>query len=125
VAMAHQVCVLTAFSEDRPRQSSTVVTSVNCLELSADGDFAWDVPWQGLKSLRENSHCVVRIVDTPELSHCQRTQSNPSNLWACTLVQKNASRHLHANIERFYLLKQTISAGDGFSRDRALAGSCR
>ena len=47
--MAHQICVLTAFSEDGPRQSSTVVASVNCLELLADGHFAWDVPWQGLK----------------------------------------------------------------------------
>jgi hypothetical protein len=25
------------------------VASVNCLELSADGHFAWDVRWQGLK----------------------------------------------------------------------------
>jgi hypothetical protein len=47
--MARQICVLTAFSEDRLRQSSTVVASVNCLELPADGHFAWDVRWQGLK----------------------------------------------------------------------------
>jgi hypothetical protein len=26
----------------------------NCSELHAAGHFAWDVPWQGLKSLREN-----------------------------------------------------------------------
>jgi hypothetical protein len=32
------------------------VASVNCLELPADGHFAWDVRWQGLKSLRENDH---------------------------------------------------------------------
>ena len=25
------------------------VASVNCLELPADGHFAWDVRWQGLK----------------------------------------------------------------------------
>jgi hypothetical protein len=37
VAMAHQICVVTAFSEGRLRQSSTVVASVNCLELPADG----------------------------------------------------------------------------------------
>jgi hypothetical protein len=43
------VCVLTAFSEDRLRQSSTAVASVNCLELPADGHFAWDVRWQGLE----------------------------------------------------------------------------
>jgi hypothetical protein len=49
VAMAHQICVVTAFSEGRLRQSSTVVASVNCLELPADGHFAWDLPWQGLK----------------------------------------------------------------------------
>ena len=53
--MARQVCVLTAFSEDRLRQSSTVVACVNCLELSADGHYAWDLPWQGLKRLRKNS----------------------------------------------------------------------
>ena len=47
--MAHQICVLTAFSEDRLGQSSTVVASVNCLETTADGHFAWDVRWQGLK----------------------------------------------------------------------------
>jgi hypothetical protein len=47
--MAHQICVLTAFSEDRLRQSSTVVASVKCLEFAADGHFAWDVAWQGLK----------------------------------------------------------------------------
>ena len=35
---------------DRLRQSSTVVASVNCLELPADGHFAWDVRWQGIKS---------------------------------------------------------------------------
>ena len=40
---------LAAFSEDRLRQSSTVVASVNCLELAADGPFTWDVRWQGLK----------------------------------------------------------------------------
>jgi hypothetical protein len=40
---------LTAFPADRLRQSSTVVASVNCLELPADGHFAWDVSWQGLK----------------------------------------------------------------------------
>jgi hypothetical protein len=49
VAMAHKICVLTAFSEDRLRQSSTVVASVNCLELPADGHLEWDVRWQGLK----------------------------------------------------------------------------
>jgi hypothetical protein len=38
-----------SFSEDTLRQNSTVVASVNCLELPADGHFAWDVPWQGLK----------------------------------------------------------------------------
>ncbi len=32
---------------------------------------------------------------------------------------------LAANLERHYLLKQKTSAGDGFSRNRALAGSCR
>ena len=32
---------------------------------------------------------------------------------------------LTSNLERLYLLEQKISAGDGFSRDRALAGSCR
>jgi hypothetical protein len=53
--MAHQICVLTAFSEHRLRQSSRVVAPVNCLELPADGHFAWDVRWQGLKSLLENS----------------------------------------------------------------------
>jgi len=53
--MAHQICVLTALSEDRLRQSSTVVASGSCLELPADGQFAWDVRWQGPKSLRENS----------------------------------------------------------------------
>jgi hypothetical protein len=47
--MAHQICVLTACSEDRLGQSSTVVASVNCLETTADGHFAWDVRWQGLK----------------------------------------------------------------------------
>jgi hypothetical protein len=47
--MAHQVCVLNAFSEDGLRHSPTVVASVNCSELSAGGRFAWDVPWQGLK----------------------------------------------------------------------------
>jgi hypothetical protein len=26
-----------------------VVASVNCLELPADGHFAWEVQWQGLK----------------------------------------------------------------------------
>jgi hypothetical protein len=26
-----------------------VVACVNCLELPADGHFAWDVRWQGLK----------------------------------------------------------------------------
>ena len=31
------------------------VASVNCLELPADGHFAWDVRWQGLKRLRKNS----------------------------------------------------------------------
>jgi hypothetical protein len=41
--------VLTAFSEDGLRESSTVVASGNCLELPADGHFAWDVRWQGLK----------------------------------------------------------------------------
>jgi hypothetical protein len=55
VAMAHQVCVLTAFSEDRLRQSSMVVASMNCLELPCGRTFAWDVPWQGLKMLRKNS----------------------------------------------------------------------
>ena len=40
---------LAAFSEDRLRQSSNVVASVNCLELPADGHFAWDVRWQGTK----------------------------------------------------------------------------
>ena len=50
MAMAYQICVLTALSEDRLRQSSTVVASVNCLELPADGHFAWDLPWQGLKA---------------------------------------------------------------------------
>jgi hypothetical protein len=53
--MAHQICVLTAFSEDRLSQSSTVDASVNCLELPADGHFAWDVRWQGLDRLRKNS----------------------------------------------------------------------
>jgi hypothetical protein len=51
--------------------------------------------------------------------------SNPSNLWAGTPVRKNASSHLHASPERAYLLEQTISAGSGLSRDRALGGSCR
>jgi hypothetical protein len=37
VAMAHQIWVLTAFSEDGLRQRSTVVASVNSLELPADG----------------------------------------------------------------------------------------
>src|ERR1700733_325876 len=63
--MAHQVCVLTAFSEDRLRQSSTVVTSVNCLELSADGHFAWDVPWQGLKPVIFQSF-MARLKSCPD-----------------------------------------------------------
>jgi hypothetical protein len=41
--------LLTAFLAERLRQNSTVVGSVNCLELPADGHFAWDVRWQGLK----------------------------------------------------------------------------
>jgi len=47
--MAPQICVLTAFLAERLRQNSTVVACVNCLELPADGHFAWDVRWQGLK----------------------------------------------------------------------------
>jgi len=66
--MAHQICVLTAFSEDRLRQSSNVVASVNCLELPADGHFAWDMRWQGLKSLRENSTYKLSPEGTAESS---------------------------------------------------------
>jgi hypothetical protein len=43
------------FPEDRLRQISTVVASVKCLELPADAHFAWDVPSQGLNSLRKKS----------------------------------------------------------------------
>ena len=50
VGMARQICVLTAFSEDGLRQNSTVVASVNSLELPASRAFAWDVRWQGLKA---------------------------------------------------------------------------
>ena len=32
--------------------NSTAVASVESLELPADGHFAWDVRWQGLKALR-------------------------------------------------------------------------
>src|SRR5450755_2747909 len=45
---------------------------------------------------------------------------NQSNLWPGTPVPKKASRQLHANQERLYPLEQKISAGDGFSRHRAL-----
>jgi hypothetical protein len=50
---------------------------------------------------------------------------NPSNLWACTPVLKKHRAPLTSNLERLYLLEQTISAGDGSSRNRALSGSCR
>jgi hypothetical protein len=50
---------------------------------------------------------------------------NASYLWAGTPVSKNASCHLHSSLEMIYFLEQKISAGDGFSRNRALAGSCR
>jgi hypothetical protein len=33
----------------------TVVASVNCLDLPGDGHFAWDMPWQRPKKLRESS----------------------------------------------------------------------
>jgi hypothetical protein len=40
------------------------VASVNFLELPADGHFAWDVRWQGLNSLRENSPFVSSLLDS-------------------------------------------------------------
>jgi hypothetical protein len=46
----------------------TVVASVNCLELPADGHFAWDMRWQGLKSLRENSTYKLSPEGTAESS---------------------------------------------------------
>ena len=36
---------------------------------------------------------------------CQTRKPNASYLWACTPVRKNASRHLHANLETLYLLE--------------------
>jgi hypothetical protein len=48
--MAHQICVLTAFSEDGLSQSSTVVASVNCLELPADRTFRVGCAMAGAKA---------------------------------------------------------------------------
>jgi len=53
--MAHQICVLTAFSEDRLRQSSRVVASVNCLELPADGHFRVGCAMAGAKQAAEKA----------------------------------------------------------------------
>jgi hypothetical protein len=42
-----------------------------------------------------------------------------------TPVPKKLIQPLTPNSEKLYLLKQTISAGDGSSRNRALSGSCQ
>jgi hypothetical protein len=70
---------------------------------------------RGTHKIRFATHFIPLPTRIPNLSY----------LWACTPVQKKVSRHLHSNLERLYLLEQKISAGDGFSRNRALAGSCR
>jgi len=41
------------------------------------------------------------------------------------LCQKKLIQPLTSDSEKLYLLKQTISAGGGSSRNRALSGSCR
>jgi predicted nucleic acid-binding protein len=40
------------------------------------------------------------------------------------LCRKESSSHLHLTRKSFIVLEKTISAGDGSSRNRALAGSC-
>jgi hypothetical protein len=47
------------------------------------------------------------------------------NSHSCAEKTKKLIEPLTHNSKKLYLLKQTISAGDGSSRNRALAGSCR
>jgi len=89
--MAHQICVLTAFSEDRLRQSSNVVASVNCLELPADGHFAWDVRWQGTKEnfvlyRHDFSRALIQNQNSASQNRISRFKS-----WTPQYVQKPGS----------------------------------
>jgi hypothetical protein len=64
------------------------------------------------------------LIVYPAANAQNRTKVTFNSALLCQKKQKNSSSPLTHNSKKLYLLKQTISAGDGSSRNRALAGSC-
>ncbi len=74
-----------AFLQALTRRRRRGPSLVSGLELSAAGHFAWDVPWQGLKSVCESSvlegHGFSRAVNSLRASGLYRLRKKSQTAW--------------------------------------------